>query len=149
MKKFPLVLAVAASMLVSGHFTGSGGRAAQDGRMAIALPSAARDAVLAEMRAMLRALNGILIAMEAEDRDGMKRAAESGGMAIAADTDPAVGKRLPSAFVQLGVSTHQAFDSLAASIENGAETDEIVGELAALTSKCVACHATYRIVVER
>lgn len=120
--------------------------APQDSRTAIPMPEDAREAILTEMRQMMEALNGVLLAASREDRDAMAAAARSGGSAIAVDTDPQVAEALPGEFVRLGSGTHREFDALAEAIEAGIDTDSVVARLGSLTAKCVACHASYRVV---
>lgn len=122
-------------------------RDAGDRRQAIRLPPPARRAVLAEMRQMLEAMDGVLRHAVAMDREAMAEAARSGGTRIALDTDPAMERRLPEDFVRLGGSTHEGFDALAEAVEAGAGRDTIFARLSGLTSKCVTCHASYRIEV--
>lgn len=118
----------------------------QDTRQTIVLPEQARQTVLHEMRLMLEALHGVLASSVEMDRDRMAEEALSGGTRIAVDTDPAVAKRLPDEFIRLGSSTHVAFDDLAEAIRAGASRDSVLGRLGTLTSKCVSCHASYRVV---
>lgn len=162
--RFRAVLLVVALALagVMGWVANSGGQvrheeirgdavpseAAGDRRQAIRLPAQAREAVLGEMRQMLEALAGVLRHAVDTDRAAMAEAARSGGMRIAVDTDPALERRLPRDFARLGASTHQDFDALAEAVEAGADRDTLFARLAGLTSKCVACHASYRIEVE-
>lgn len=120
---------------------------AADGRRVIRLPAAARETVLKEMRQMLEALNGLLLAMAEGDRQAMVERALSGGTAIAVDTDPAIAERLGEDFVAPGSSTHEGFDALAGAIEGGADRDSVLARLGTLTSKCVACHASYRVEI--
>lgn len=116
-----------------------------DARERLVVPAPARDMVLAEMRTMLEALSGILDGLSRGDRDAASAAARSAGMAVAVDMDPAVRDLLPVAFVELGTATHRQFDAVAAEIDQGAQTDAILRDLADLTVKCVACHASYRM----
>lgn len=116
-----------------------------DTRQVVRLPAPAREQVLKEMRQMLEALNGVLLAMVEGDRGAMAEAALSGGTAIAVDTDPRVAASLPREFVALGSSTHEDFDALAAAIEEGAGRDSVVAKLGSLTARCVSCHASYRV----
>ena len=118
----------------------------EDTRQTIVLPEEARRTVLHEMRLMLEALHGVLAASAETDRERMAEEALSGGTRIAVDTDPAVAKRLPEEFIRLGSGTHRAFDDLAEYIRAGASRDSVLSRLGALTSKCVACHASYRVV---
>ena len=117
----------------------------EDARQPIVLPEAARQTVLHEMRLMLEALNGVLRHAVAMDRGKMSEAALSGGTRIAVDTDPAVAKRLPEEFIRLGASAHEDFDALAEAIQAGIGRDTLFARLGGLTSKCVSCHASYRV----
>lgn len=118
----------------------------EDARQAVALPDQARRTVLHEMRLMLEALNGVLAASVEMDRERMAEEALSGGTRIAVDRDPAMAERLPQEFVRLGSSTHRDFDALAEAIRGGASRDSVLARLGSLTSKCVSCHASYRVV---
>lgn len=120
----------------------------EDARQSIVLPEAARQTVLHEMRLMLEALNGVLRHAVTMDRGRMAEAALSGGTRIAVDTDPAVAKRLPEDFIRLGAGTHRDFDALAEAIEAGIGRDTLFARLGGLTSKCVSCHASYRVTTE-
>lgn len=120
----------------------------EDARTPIVVPAEARAAVLEEMRQMLAALNGVLMAVVRKDPAGMAQAARSGGTAIAVDTDPAVAARLPAEFARLGMATHEAFDAVAEAADAGAPRDTVVARLGRLTGDCVACHETYRLEVE-
>jgi cytochrome c556 len=116
-----------------------------DARQRLSLPTAGRDKILAEMRAMLEALNGVLHALTTGDRAAAERAARAAGMATAADVDPEIKKRLPPAFLQLGMQTHTSFDRVANRLRAGASVDETLRNLAGLTANCVACHAAFRL----
>lgn len=117
----------------------------EDTRKPVVVPGPARATVLAEMRQMLEAVNGVLAASVPFDRAAVREAALSGGTRIAVDRDPAMAERLPDAFVELGASTHRDFDALAETVAAGASRDTVLSRLANLTAKCVACHATYRL----
>lgn len=124
---------------------GAAGAQGADRRQPVVVPEAARQTVLSEMRQMLEALNGVLAASAPFDRAAVREAALSGGTRIAVDMDPAMAERLPDAFVQLGGSTHRDFDALAEAVGAGASRDTVLSRLAALTAKCVSCHASYRL----
>jgi hypothetical protein len=116
-----------------------------DARERVVLDPAGRDAVLLEMRRMLQSIHAILQALPANDLAAVERAGRAAGMAMAADVDPAVMPKLPLAFRQMGMQTHQAFDQLADAAKAGAAPDEVIRRLGALMGGCVACHATYRL----
>ena len=123
----------------------AGGEALGDGRTAIALPAPARQSVLAEMRMMMGALQGMLAAMGTRDADAFAEAATGGGVAVAVDRDAAMGNRLPEEFASLGMSTHAAFDELAARASAGASFDTLAAGMGAVIEKCNLCHESYRL----
>lgn len=161
MKRFEIrggvALALAALLLGAGVVIARGtetarpraaGTVQEDPRTAVAVPAAGRTAVLGEMRQMLTALNGVLLAMARGEADRMAEAARSGGTAIAVDRDPGMAAGLPEPFARLGMDTHRAFDALAEVAEAGAPRDTLLARLGRLTGNCVACHETYRLEVE-
>lgn len=114
-----------------------------DGRIAVPLPLEARDAVLAEMRLMLNSVQGVLAGAAQSDTAAIQRAAAASGLVMAAD--PALEQVLPEGFLQYGMATHRAFDSLAANASAGPAA--AIEGLAAITGTCVTCHAAYRLEV--
>lgn len=120
-----------------------------DVRTAVVLPAQGRHMVLAEMRGMLISVEGYVAAAAKGDTAGMRAAAQASGMAAARDMDPAMEHRLPAQFLRLGMSTHAAWDSLAADASRGTSTNRSLGRLAVIMKNCVACHAQYRIDIQR
>lgn len=120
-----------------------------DVRTAVVLPVQGRHLVLTEMRGMLTSVQGYVDAAARGDTAGMRAAAQASGMAAARDLDPAMQQRLPAEFLRLGMSTHAAWDSLAADVSRGLPTGQTLGRLGTIMGNCVACHAQYRINVER
>ena len=118
---------------------------ASDTRQQLVLPASERDKVLAEMRVMLGSVSRILQALAADDIAAIEDAARASGIAMAADVDPQIRKRLPQTFLDLGMKTHKGFDELADQVKAGASREDVIQSLATLTGNCVACHAIYRI----
>lgn len=116
-----------------------------DSRQRLALPPAARDKVLAEMRHMLESVNGVLRGVAANDLAAVDKAARSAGTVMAVEMDPAMMQQLLPAFRELGLQTHRAFDELADRIRTGGTREDAIRGLAAVTGNCVACHALYRL----
>jgi cytochrome c556 len=114
-----------------------------DGRTPIQLPMEARDLVLAEMRTMLGSVQGVLDGAARSDTAAIRTAAAASGLVMAAD--PLLERVLPKAFLQLGMLTHTAFDTLATHAGSGPAS--AIKGLVGITSSCVACHATYRLEV--
>lgn len=118
---------------------------ASDTRQQLILPASERDKVLAEMRVMLGSVSRILQALAADDIAAVEDAARASGIAMAADVDPHIKKRLPQTFLDLGMKTHKGFDELADRVKTGGTREDVIRNLASLTSNCVACHAIYRL----
>ncbi len=121
--------------------------ASRDTRTGIMVPVEARDAVMAEMRTMLRSVNGVLIAQVNGDTAGVRQAALPSGTAAAAD--PALERLLPEAWLSLAMSTHGQFDELAQGASRPRGLDSTTVRLARVTGNCVACHAAYRLEVRQ
>jgi cytochrome c556 len=117
--------------------------ASADSRTVLALPSATRDSVLAEMRAMLASVHEILSAAARGDTAALRAAAQASGQAQAMAT---LGADLPAAFRSRAIETHSAFDSVAAAVAEGAPRDTVTARLARLTAGCTSCHVAYRLV---
>lgn len=102
------------------------------------------------MRALHRIPGFVLVAL-AWRGDQPAQAADSRTplplSAEAAAADTALDSLPLEAFLQLGVTTHTGFDSLAVAAGAKVPTDSVLARLSRITSNCVACHAQYRIVV--
>jgi hypothetical protein len=132
--------AVAVAFFVRGQT-----RVASDGRTAVLLTPDERDLVLSEMRGVLASVQSIVEAVNAGDMKRVAEAARDGGMAAAADVNPALMAKLPLEFKELGFGMHRHFDELAAAADSGASREEVLGSLSAQLSTCVGCHAGFRL----
>lgn len=126
---------------------------ATDGRTEVLLAPAERDQILAEMRQLLQAVDGILDGVTARDpAEGARMiatAARTAGMDMAADANPVLMAKLPLPFKQMGMSVHQDFDGLAERATQGASRDEILSDLSSITKRCTTCHGLYRLAASR
>ena len=111
-----------------------------DTRQVLAVPAEARDAVLAEMRVMLGALEGALHAAAQGDTAALRRAVTPAGVAMAADHS--LEALLPPQWMRLAMATHQAFDSLPGV---AASPTARLAALGRITQGCNSCHAMYRL----
>jgi hypothetical protein len=118
---------------------------AEDGREAIVLEASERSFVLGEMRAMLASVQDIIGAINAKDMAQVKEIAHKVGMAEAQAAPMSVMLKLPLAFKQLGLATHEGFDEIGAAADVSAEA--VLQKLDENLSKCVACHETYQFTV--
>lgn len=122
-----------------------------DGRMEILLATAERDQILAEMRLLLKAVDGIVrgLGESQPDRQAMQGAARAAGMEMAADVEPALMAKLPLPFKQMGMSIHSDMDALADAITAEESPQQILRRLSNMTARCTACHDMYRLAAER
>ena len=118
---------------------------APDGRTALTLAPDERDLVLSEMRGLLGSVQGVVDGVIAGDMKRVAQAAHEGGMAAAADVNPALMAKLPLEFKELGLGLHRRFDDLAKAAESGASREQVLTGLSTQLSTCVGCHASYRI----
>jgi cytochrome c556 len=122
-----------------------------DGRIEILLSQAERDQILAEMRQLLKAVDGVVrgLGESQPDQKSMEETARAVGMKMAADTEPAIMAKLPLPFKQMGMSIHQDMDALADAIVNKETPQQILQRLSSMTARCTACHDMYRFTAER
>jgi cytochrome c556 len=131
---------------VFGYFFVAGStEKSTDNRTAVLLSPIESDLILGEMRTMLAAVSGVLNGLGEGDMKKASAAARSAGMAMAVDTTPVLMAKLPLEFKNLGMSVHGDFDLLASDIDTGLTQQQVVQRLGATTTKCVACHAAYRL----
>jgi cytochrome c556 len=117
-----------------------------DMRTPIEVDAATRAAVMAEMRTMLKGVQGIVIGAVNRDTAAIRSAALTAGMKAASETDPAIQSQLGGDFIQMGMRTHAAFDILAADVAKGNQ-DAMLRRLATIMGNCVGCHEQWRLAV--
>jgi hypothetical protein len=135
------------TLTIGGWFFVKGWTAkGSDGRTEILLAPAERDQILAEMRQLLKGVDGVVRGLgESQlDRQSMEDAARAVGMKMAVDTEPAIIAKLPLPFKQLGMSIHKDMDALADAIVQNEMPQQILQRLSSLTARCTACHDMYR-----
>lgn len=117
-----------------------------DGRTEILLAPAERDQILAEMRQLLKAVDGVIreLGESGPDLKRMESAARAGGMHMAEDVEPAIMAKLPLPFKQMGMSIHRDMDALADAIGQNETPQQILKRLSSMTARCIACHDLYR-----
>lgn len=122
-----------------------------DGRTEILLAAAERDQILAEMRLLLKAVDGIVRGLGESQPDllAMQGVARAAGMEMAADVDPAIMAKLPLPFKQMGMSIHSDMDALADAIVQHETPQQILQRLSSMTARCTTCHDMYRFSADR
>jgi hypothetical protein len=119
--------------------------AGTDGRNEIVLQSRERELVLAEMRGLLAATQGILEGVNQGDMPRIIEAARAAGMAGTAEVNPALMAKLPLEFKALGMSVHHEMDEIAKAAEDKKPAAELLKMTSDTLSKCVACHAAWQL----
>ncbi|OQW32663.1 MAG: hypothetical protein A4E19_04675 [Nitrospira sp. SG-bin1] len=117
-----------------------------DGRTEILLAPAERDQILAEMRLLLKAVDGVVRGL-GDPQPGLKQMEEiarASGMTMAADTEPAIMVKLPLPFKQMGMSIHKDMDALADAIAQNETPQQILQRLSSMTARCTVCHDMYK-----
>jgi cytochrome c556 len=117
-----------------------------DTRTPIVVDATARQAVLSEMQTMLIAVQGIVSGTAGWDTVAIRAAASSAGVRAASEADPHLEATFGADFVQLGMRTHLAFDSIARDV--GKDREAVLRRLATVMGNCVGCHSQWRLVVE-
>ncbi len=117
-----------------------------DGRTEIFLAPAERDQILAEMRQLLKAVDGVVrgLGEPQPDLKEVEVAARAVGMHMAADVEPTIMAKLPLPFKQMGMSIHKDMDALADAIVKNETPQQILHRLSSMTARCTACHDMYR-----
>jgi hypothetical protein len=137
------------SVAVLGWFFVKGSTSAgSDGRTEIALAPAERDQILAEMRQLLKGVQGVVTAVNEQNAKGVETAARAVGMGMAVDVEPAIMMKLPLPFKQMGMSVHRDFDAIADGVAQGEAGAQSLQRLSSIMSRCTTCHDLYRLAAK-
>ena len=118
-----------------------------DGRTAVILEPAERQAVLGEMRILLETTQTIVEALANEDLAIVEESARAVGKAAISTMDFKLRAKLPLDFKKLGFGTHYAFDDIADMAKAKAPVKQIQIKLADTMNNCIACHASFQLPV--
>ncbi|OIO74874.1 MAG: hypothetical protein AUJ57_01355 [Zetaproteobacteria bacterium CG1_02_53_45] len=118
---------------------------ADDGRTAVILEPAERQAVLGEMRLLLETTQTVVAALANNDLAAVEAAARPIGSAAIATVDFKLRAKLPLEFKKLGFGIHYAFDEIANMAKEGQPTKAIQKKLAETMNNCIACHASFQL----
>lgn len=144
-----LMGAVTGAMFLRLVILGDTAPAGTDGRIPVHMSAGERDFVLAEMRDFLAAVQAINAAALGNDISSIAAIAQPMGMSVTAHAPKGLLGKLPLEFKLLGFAIHDDFDAMAKMADSGATSIEIQRMLNDSLLKCVACHAGYRIEVEK
>jgi len=116
-----------------------------DGRIAVILEPAERQAVLEEMRLLLETSQTVVEALANNDLAAIEAAARPIGSAAIATVDFKLRAKLPLEFKKLGFGTHYAFDDIADMAKAGEPAKAIQLKLVKTMNNCIACHASFQL----
>ena len=137
-----LLVAIGVKFVVLGN-TEKG----DDGRTAVILEPAERQAVLGEMRILLETTQTIVEALANEDLAMVEESARAVGKAAISTMDFKLRAKLPLDFKKLGFGTHYAFDDIADMAKAKAPVKQIQIKLADTMNNCIACHTSFQLPV--
>ena len=143
------VVVVLAGVAVYRLFMGAHTQVGTDGRAEIALTTADRDIVMAEMRALLGAVQGVTTALTQDDLKLVAQQARSVGLAAMGQVPPSLMQALPLEFKTMGRGMHAAFDQISLDAEQVGDREHALQQLGEVLGTCVACHATYRLTASK
>lgn len=121
---------------------------ASDDRQAVAISEATRIFILAEMRNMLSAAQGVAEATGNRDWNAVAAAAGRSGLKAFQGIPKQVMMELPEDFRGMGRQSHMAFDAVADAANAGSDPAAISAKLAETMQFCVACHQMYRFTTK-
>jgi hypothetical protein len=133
-----------AQMTPNGRQPGAIPVPAEDARQSIPVTPATRIFVLANMRKMLSAAQGVAEAVGKRDSKAVADAARTSGLRAFQGMPKEIMMELPEDFRGLGRQTHMQFDAIAEAAESGADAIAVSAKLGEAMQYCVACHETYR-----
>jgi cytochrome c556 len=111
-------------------------------RQSVPVTALERQEILAEMRAMMVAVEGITRGLATGDAEAVVLSARSSAMPGALSA-----ASLPEPFRAIGMRTHGALEVLARETAAGATGFQGLNHLSSITGNCVGCHASYRLTV--
>jgi len=147
---FIIIIILLAIITFGGYkFIIQGSSTSVDGRTTIHLSDSERYLILEEMRGFLTSTQQIVAAIADDDLEKAAIAAKKVGRAAQAQVPASLMGKLPMAFKKLGFDTHTKFDQLALDAESLEDGSYTLEQLSQLMQNCIACHATYRLEIEK
>ncbi len=118
----------------------------EDGRTIIKLNKDEQTFVLGEMRGLLEAVQGVVLALDENDMKGVVSAVAGKGLEdLKGGTPMAIMVKVPQGFRQLGRAMHQGFSDIRAAAKNGDGRDKVLKMLGDQLGRCTACHASFQL----
>lgn len=141
-----LVLSVILNVFLYKSSPDNGGhepyRLENDHRESLVLEEKYRQHVMAEMRGFVKSMELIQEGILEKDPDLVIEGGQKSGQG--AKPDPELREALTKDFLKMGMQTHQLFDAIADSAKTNFNPETTSRQLYILTTKCNACHDTFR-----
>ena len=119
-----------------------------DTRLTVKYAPDLRALVMSEMRDYLVIMADIQQGIATNDPDKIYKAASKQGQASIDETPARLLKLSPIACKTMGFQGHHLFQAIADSAKINYKPETTIRQMAELTNNCVACHNTYKVVVE-
>lgn len=120
-------------------------RSAPDTRTPIRLSAKERDQLRRGMRIYLESVEGVMDGARRGQMAKIARSAKRSGMGMLDDVSFAEALKLPPEFLILAIDTHQKFDALSRSAEQGMSKAAAIEQLSRILANCTSCHASFRL----
>ena len=120
-----------------------------DNRTPIVVSQSQKDALLAEMRELLKTSQEVLEGVVNKDMEMVEKSARLMGINATKTIPPGVGKLLPSGFKSMGPQVHKGFERIANEADGFGDTDKILKILSDTQKVCTACHSVYQFTVKK
>lgn len=117
-----------------------------DDRIAIGVKNSERNFILAEMRALLSKVQGLVSLLANNDMDGFIQLTKQLKDESSGETQQALIGKMPIAFKQMSFKIHGDFKQLYDDAVAKNDKDHSLKQVSELMLNCVACHSTYRLV---
>jgi hypothetical protein len=118
-----------------------------DQRQVLPLNQAQQAHVLSEMRSLLAGTQAIIAALAADDMKAVAQHARPLGIGMKKKPENKLHGVLPEAFMMLGKSVHNDFDSIADDAESVKSSKHTLLQLSEMLKTCQVCHESYRIEI--
>ncbi len=123
---------------------------AQDSREPAVRTDAERDFILGQMRLFLGSTQAIATALATDDVKTVAAEATARGRkgTPLSEIPPGMKAKETPAWTAMMGGARAGFDEMAGAAQAGAPPTKLIGMLGETMRNCVACHQTYRLVVE-
>ncbi len=120
----------------------------EDGRLSIQVSQDEHTMLMQEMRAWLQSSQAIMSAANRQKFAEVSRLAKAAGMSAEEVVPGELFRKIPLQMKALGFDTRKKFDEIAADAEKLQDSKHTLEQLGMAMQNCIACHATYRFILQ-